>query len=175
MRTTRYRTILLALCAGALPCPAQENAIGIAPGTTKVVHTESITDTELLARQQRKPFGGIAPKGTLGRRYDLAAMSDFITFEGYTTLVPKGAILHVPEALRANIANPPDGALLVWKEFLTRNYARITPLEITLEEASGKKPLDQARLDSAMRSGRIIVAVTHGNPTSVSSPQSTTP
>lgn len=76
--------------------------------------------------------------------------------------------MHVPERMAANVVKAPAGEFLTWSEFFGRTHSIVTTLEVTLEEASGAKAIDPARLETAIRSGRIVVAVTQGNPTSVS-------
>jgi hypothetical protein len=131
---------------------------------------QSATAEELLALRDAKPFGGGVPRDSSRRVYDLAEMSDFIAVSGRTVIVPKGAILHVPERLRASVVAAPQGKLLAWQEFLAGNIALVSTLEITLEEASGAEPIAPERLETAIRSDRMIVAVLRGNPTSVHRP-----
>ncbi len=162
-----HSAILALLMASGAGAQVVSQSAGQNGGDAGVKFTERITDEEFQAlRKARTPTETIAPE--LARRsYDIMEMSDFIVFDGISTLVPKGAILNLPIAYRENLAAGPKGRLLLWQDFLTRNRARITPFEITMEEAAGAKRIDPQRLEQAMRGGTIIVAVIHGSPTSV--------
>ncbi|NNC90581.1 MAG: hypothetical protein HKN82_19160 [Akkermansiaceae bacterium] len=103
-------------------------------------------------------------------KYNITANSDFIVFGEASTLVPKGAILHVPNRFRANIDRAPRSGLKIWNQFLSTNRGRLMPLEITRDQALGVAPIEKERLEAACRTGRIVVAVMHGNPTSVNLP-----
>jgi hypothetical protein len=93
-------------------------------------------------------------------------MSDFISFGGLTTFVPKGAVMHVPERIRACMTPDVKGELVFWTAFLNRFPALVEPFEVTIQEAAGATKIKPERLAAAMRSERIIVSVIHGNPTS---------
>lgn len=160
-------TALLAAPGSAQPVGP---AAAPAPGQANPTYTERTSDEALRALQNAKPAAEKTPARAAPRPYNIMAMSDFIAFDELSTLVPKGAILHIPEGFRSNVVTAPKGKLLLWKEFLTRNRARVAPLEITVEEATGAKPVDPKTLETAMRGGKILVAAIHGNPTSVARP-----
>ena len=168
---------VLLLVLAAMPGHAQTmEPATTQPGTAaNATYTERISDEALLERQKVKPIAKTVPPETDRRPYDIVAMSDFIAFDELSTLVPKGAILHIPEGFRHNVVQGPKGQLLLWNEFLTRNRARVAPLEIGVEEATGAKPIDPKTLAAAMRNGMILVAVIHGNPSSVAPPVSPPP
>ncbi len=127
----------------------------------------STSDDELLARQQERAFGGFAPEDMERETFDARTMSEFIAIRENTVVVPKGAILHLPEAATASVVDGIQGELLDWLSFRTRHRAEIATLEVTLEQASGAKPIDQAKLEAARRQGRMLIAVLQGNPISV--------
>ena len=129
--------------------------------------TQRVSDEDLLARQQGKRFTSAIQQPAPAKTVDIRETSDFLAFNGLSTLVPKGAVLHVPERLRENIVAAPAGKLCLWREFLVRNPAWLSTLEVTIGEASGAKAIDPERMESAIRSGSIIVAVICGNPISV--------
>jgi hypothetical protein len=131
---------------------------------------ERISDSQLeRLREAKRPFAHV-PTATAepAAERSFADASDFLVFDGNSTFVPKNAILHVPESLKPHIVAAPTGTLMLWRDFLARNTARIAPFEVTLEEASGSTSIDSDRIESAARSGRILVAVTRGFPISVS-------
>ena len=62
----------------------------------------------------------------------------------YWTLVPKGAVIYLPEAMKSRVDGKPDGTLLAWTDFLARNQAWITTHDISFDQATGNKPLQAA-------------------------------
>ena len=167
MKMTRNCMIVVALLAAPGNARAVEPAAAQPPGKANATYTESISDEALRALQKVKPLVAKAAPESVQAPYDIVAMSDFIAFDELSTLVPKGAILHTPEAFRHNVVRGPQGKLVLWNEFLTRNRARIAPFEITVEVATGAKPVDPKTLKAAILDNRILVAVIHGNPTSI--------
>ena len=141
--------------------------------------TERKTDAEVLAARllatEAKTVGEKSGAPSQSERvYNIVEMSDFIAFDEFSTLVPKGAILSVPDSFRPNMITDVSGTLILWNEFLNRNRARISPFEITIEQAAGVAEIDPKLLRSAIATGSIIVAVIRGNPTSVSRPADST-
>ncbi|WAC20520.1 hypothetical protein OVA24_03895 [Luteolibacter sp. SL250] len=127
------------------------------------------TDAQLLAAQKAQKFGGLAPKGQKQETWDLDANSSFIKYDGAVTLVPKGAILFVPDRFKDAVVTGISGKFSLWNEFSTKYRGLVTPFEVTVEQASGAKPIEEERLAAARRSGLILVAVFNGNPISVQS------
>lgn len=48
----------------------------------------------------------------------LVERSTVINFDGYWTIVPKGAVLFIPEGLESRVGGQPSGRLLPWADFL---------------------------------------------------------
>jgi hypothetical protein len=82
------------------------------------------------------------------------------------TLVPKGAVLFVPEKLKTRISDQPSGTLLSWSDFLVNNHNWITPCEISIEQATGKTPLSANRSAFWVKQEKIVVAVHQRGPIS---------
>ncbi len=80
------------------------------------------------------------------------------------TMVPQGALLHVPDQLQEHIAVRPLGTLMSWKEFVARNQSWLGAEAITLRQAEGAVALDQRRLRYFERQARMIVAVHSESP-----------
>ena len=155
--------IALVLCTegpsiAAEYAPGEIPTFSISPGAAKP------------SNQKTKPFPTPQTGGPVRPQTNIADTSEFISFDGVTTLVPKGAILNRPEALRSHIVKDPRGKFLIWWDFFARNRARLTTFEVTLEEATGAKPIDPKALALAIRSNTIVVATIHGNPSSVNVP-----
>jgi hypothetical protein len=127
------------------------------------------TDAQLLALQKAEKFGGLAPKDQKQETWELEGNSSFIKYDGSVTLVPKGAILFVPDRFKDSIVTGMTGKFSLWNEFSTKYRGLVAPFEITIDQATGIKPIEEERLSVAQRSGLILVAVFNGNPISVSS------
>ena len=83
------------------------------------------------------------------------------------TLVPKGAVIFLPEAMKSRVDVKPAGTLLPWTEFLARNQAWITTNDISFDQAAGKKPLQAERVAFWAKQDKVVIAVHQGGPISV--------
>ncbi len=83
------------------------------------------------------------------------------------TLVPNGALVFLPEALKSKVNAKPVGTLLPWAEFLTKNSAWITASEVTFDEAAGSKEIPSARSSQWAKQDKAVVAVHQAGPISV--------
>ena len=83
------------------------------------------------------------------------------------TLVPKGALVHVPERLKPRVDNPPAGQLLPWLDFLAMNRAWVTTNEVTFQQAKGDEPIPAECTTAWAKQDKVVVAVHHGGPISV--------
>ncbi len=93
--------------------------------------------------------------------------SSILCFRGQLTLVPKRAVLHVPEHLESRFGVNGKVEVKSWQDFYTANRGWIRPLEVTREEAFGFKPLSEAKLESIKESTTIVVATFKGGPIAV--------
>jgi len=131
---------------------------------------DAMTDEQLLARQAAAKFGGIAPEDQRTRTYDLASNSTFLQNGERFTLVPKGAVLQVPEKLASWVVKAPAGKFQPWPEFQAERRGQVVPFEVTMDQAAGKVPLDPGKLAAAKKAGGLLVAVCRGGPISVVKP-----
>ena len=83
------------------------------------------------------------------------------------TLVPKGAVVHIPKIMKDRVTAKPVGTLLTWTEFLSQNQGWISTCEVSFEQASGKIPLDPKKVEFWQKQDKIMVAVHLGGPISV--------
>ncbi len=93
--------------------------------------------------------------------------SDFLSFNGRSTLVPKGAILHIPPALKDRIKFTPGNPLLPWGDFFAVNRAWITTVEVSRIQAEGNQALAEETTKSISKSTSLIVATYKTGPISV--------
>jgi len=164
--------ILLAAASIALAEPPSGGGLGIQhlPENLKAPVGPPVSDKDLKARQQREKFGGFAPEGTGPKGWDLEKNSEFIVFEGNVTLVPKGAIIHVPERYKANVVTRMQGNFMLWNEFVSRYRGLVTAFEVSLAEATGEAPIKPERLEAGQKTGLILVGTLNHNPISVHRP-----
>jgi len=152
--------LLLALAGPALAAPQM---------------TDRITPEEIAARQKAaSPLAAIPQPAAPAEapvvrpaEQSIVKQSDILNDGRNWTLVPKGAVLHVPPALASRVGAKPVGTLLPWNEFLTANRNWLFTEEVTFDHASGKKPIPASRLDAWQKVNKVIVAIHLGGPISV--------
>lgn len=83
------------------------------------------------------------------------------------TLVPNGALVFLPEALKSKVNAKPVGTLLPWAEFLTKNSAWISTSEVSFDEAAGNKEIPSERSSQWAKQDKAVVAVHQAGPISV--------
>lgn len=125
-----------------------------------------ITDEELAARQEAEPFGGLAPEEPVDA-WSMERMSVFLSIDGYGTVLPRGSVLFVPAGLASAITDSPQDEMLPWLEFLTLHRARITTLEVTMEQVTGRDPFTDEASAKLLKSDRIVVGTLRGSPITV--------
>lgn len=83
------------------------------------------------------------------------------------TLIPNGAVVHLPESLQGRVNSKPVGTLLPWSEFLRRNPTWLVSHEVSFEQAAGNEtlPAEVTRKWAGQR--KIVVAVRQTGPISV--------
>ena len=91
------------------------------------------------------------------------------------TIVPKRAVVHVPNSLTSRVEATPTGTLLPWLEFLTLNRGWITTTEVTVFQAAGADELPGERTAFWSAQDKLVVAVHQGGPISVRLPKSPSP
>ncbi len=80
------------------------------------------------------------------------------------TIVPKGAVVFLPEEMKSRVDGVPAGTLLSWLEFLTMNRGWITTCEVTVAQATGKDPVPTERSAFWEKQNKVVVAVHQGGP-----------
>lgn len=83
------------------------------------------------------------------------------------TLVPKGAVIYLPQAMKSRVDAKPDGTLLAWPDFLARNQAWITTHDISFDQATGNKPLQTESVAFWPKQNKVVIAVHQKGPISV--------
>ena len=134
---------------------------------------EPITAAQLAAKQrggsltvlsQEAPSASPVPRS---EGQSIISQSEILHDGEYWTLVPKGAVLHIPAQHASNVGSRPIGTLLQWSEFLAKNPAWIQARETSFDEASGEAEFPEAHVAHWPKQDRVIVAVHQGGPISV--------
>ncbi|MGD9418730.1 MAG: hypothetical protein Q7R22_007290 [Verrucomicrobiota bacterium JB025] len=83
------------------------------------------------------------------------------------TIVPNGAVIHMPELQKAKVNVQPIGTLLPWTEFLVLNKSWIAINEVTFDQAAGNEALSSERAEFWKKQDKIVIAVHQNGPTAV--------
>ncbi len=87
------------------------------------------------------------------------------------TLIPQGAVIFVPEPMKNRIADKPAGTLLAFHEFLIKNRAWITTVEVSIDQATGTKPLPATQTEFWPKQDKVVIAVHQNGPISMRLPE----
>jgi len=98
---------------------------------------------------------------------DLIATSDFLSFGGMSTLIPKRALLHVPKNYQGRIQFERGSNLVIWPTFYNANRGWIKTMEVTRGQAQGVEPFDEKVAENLAKSSIVVVATYKGGPISV--------
>jgi len=167
MRRSAIAAACLSLMGAGTAC-AQKKGGGMGleflPKHIPAPASDVMTDEQLLARQHRENAGKLMPKEQQVKGLDLQDTSTFLESNGLFTIIPKGAVIYVPEKLAAMVVETPsvESKFQAWQEFLVANRGRISTFEITFDQASGKTPVDADKLELARKADTLIVAVCRG-------------
>ncbi len=120
---------------------------------------------ELVASQTR-PLYEKAPS----TESSLSTASIFL-FDGESyTILPVGSVLSLPAPLQSRVVVDPQGAVLLWPDFLARNGSWLGVKEVTLEMARGNTRAAAAVMRELAAETRLMVAVYQGCPITVLEP-----
>ena len=83
------------------------------------------------------------------------------------TLVPKGAVVFLPEAMKQRVNVRPVGTLLPWSGFLEKNRSWLVSQEVSFDQAAGNEALPTSAGAVWLKDNKVVVAVHHDGPISV--------
>lgn len=83
------------------------------------------------------------------------------------TMVPNGALVHVPASKRDRLNAKPVGHLLKWSDFLARNSDWVSGSEVSFDQAVGNTEFAANAAMAGAAKNKIIVAVYGDGPVSV--------
>lgn len=118
------------------------------------------------------PMRNLAPaKGEdptlVNQPLDLISQSDFISFNGMATLVPKRAILTIPKNYAGRISFQPGTRIVSWADFFALNRGWITTVEVSRVQAEGNEALAEETAERVATSANLVVATYMNGPISV--------
>lgn len=123
-----------------------------------------------LKNLKEKEIKGPDPTKT-NQPVDILASSDFLSFQGRATLVPKKAILTIPKNYKDRIRLVPGSKIMTWADFFALNRGWIKTHEVTRAQAEGNEPFDEAVVENLAKSSIVVVATYKGGPISVLPPK----
>ena len=135
--------------------------------------TPRITGTELAKLQQQSPLKpsqkpAAAQANAPAAEAPSIVKQSVILHDGKNwTLVPKGSVVFIPDALRNHVDAKPVGTLLAWADFFVKNRSWITTNDVSFDQAAGNKPIPAERVAFWSKQDKIVVAVHQTGPISV--------
>lgn len=153
--------------AGAQEVPA-ESTLKLTPAKAGKMR-ERITDEQLkeLRKAAPEPFEKTKAKPIekpqAAVKADIYQISDVLTDGTFHTVVPKGAILSVPESLGDRLVSSPVGKFQFWPDFYARNKNWIKIQEVEVDMAKGKIPLPEAVTKMMATEPKMVIAAYKGN------------
>jgi hypothetical protein len=83
------------------------------------------------------------------------------------TLIPKGAVIFLPQAMKNRVNANPVGTLLPWNDFLIQNRAWITTNDVSFDQAAGTEALPPERVAYWAKQEKIVIATHRQGPISI--------
>jgi hypothetical protein len=166
-----YAAALAALTSGVSGAPDQ----GAKTPRLRPTH-EQLTEGRGVVRQSshqsvrlnQVPIGEVTKKRS--DQASLVGRSTVLSFGDFWTLVPKGAVLHVPEGLKGRVGTAPSGRLLGWSEFYQRNRGWLRQQAVEVSHARGERLLDEEVVKNFTSLTQVVVATCHSGPISMKKP-----
>ena len=160
------------LLVGAFVLPATLLA---APMEIRDAATNAQLVRQLQKSAHKNPLAKLNPKKVedgqdptkVNQPKDLIATSDFLSFQGMSTLIPKRSIIHIPKNYKSRIQFERGSNLVIWPTFFRSNRGWIKAMEVTREQAQGKEPFDEKVAENLSKSSMLVVATYKGGPISV--------
>ncbi len=147
---------------------------------TAPVMRDVIGESQLRAISQKAslPMAKVLPMAELkedpskvNQPEDLISKSDIISYNGMTTLVPKRAIIQMPESLAKRVGHPDGSRIVSWAEFYAANRGWITTLEVSRAQAAGREPFSKEVTATLSKATTMVVATFSGGTISVLPPK----
>ncbi len=137
---------------------------------------EQLSEGRGVARQssqQSVRLNQVAIGAVAKKRSDqgsLVGRSTVISYGDFWTLVPKGAVLHIPASLQTRVGTAPAGRLLSWSVFYQRNRGWLRQQPVEVSHARGDQLLDEEVVKNFTSLSQVVVAPCHNGPISMKKP-----
>lgn len=115
----------------------------------------------LMAEGDNKPLIVKPPKRTL------IGNSTILASGGKWTLVPKGAIIQLPDSYKNKVVTKPKGTLVKWSQFLASNGSWIHKFPVQMQQAQGKTLISQEVIQRFAKMNKVVIATCADGPISV--------
>lgn len=171
------KTLLTLLALVSLPGSLLLHAAPGGKGTVKMrdAATHDQLSSRLRMAQQKDPIRNIGPPigkteedpSLRNSSRDLIKDSIVISYRGNLTLVPKRAVLHLPEELSDRIGVKDGLQVKNWRDFYQVNRGWIRTMEVTRDQALGHAPFNEEVTEAIKTSSSLVVATYKGGPISV--------
>lgn len=162
--------LLLPVAPAFAQSPTFEKPTGMRDAATH----EQLAQKLRMARQNDpirstgKPIGKVdedPAKAQAGR--DLIKESTILSYRGNLTLVPKNAVLFMPEPLKSRLEVDQKAKVLNWQQFYQANRSWIRTIEVSREQAMGQAPMTEETVKAYQAGSLAVVATFKGGPISV--------
>ncbi|MEK7950138.1 hypothetical protein [Luteolibacter soli] len=167
----KISTTCLPFLAIALAVPATSLAVEPVVMRDAATHDQLVEKLKVATNQNPlvkfTPAEGPDPSVAAQQSGDLMETSDFLSFGGRATLVPKHAILNIPPLLANRIKLERGSAVQTWAEFYASNRGWITTVEVSRVQAEGNQALGEELSKRMEKSSTVVVATYQGGPISV--------
>ncbi|MBK1830367.1 hypothetical protein JIN77_06500 [Verrucomicrobiaceae bacterium R5-34] len=162
MKYPRIITLaLLSTATIATAAPTQSLATPKKPPThADLVKLKAAQDKAAPPAEPAKPIAK-------AKRKTLIGSSTLLANNGHWTLIPKGAVIYIPERHKGKLVSKPTGTLIEWKKFLIANHGWIHVHPVTMTQAQGKDKLADDVMKAYQSMGKVVVATCAGGPISV--------
>lgn len=181
MKPTIYSISLLAILLGFLTIPGhsqeRKKIRTKSPSMKGLVFRNAATHSELSQKlriaNKDKPMAQFEVKELKedptkkSTPKDFIKQSDILCLSGNATFVPKRAVLNVPERFNDRFILKKGSKIMTFPAFYAKNRGWIMTYEVSIDQAFGKKPFDESKLEWLKKSGRVVVATFKGGPITV--------
>ena len=98
---------------------------------------------------------------------DFIKNSDILCLNGSATFIPKRAVLNLPDRFSDRLELKKGSKIMTFPDFYLKNRSWIMTYEVSIEQAFGKEPFDEKKLEWLQGCGRVVVATFKKGPITV--------
>lgn len=108
-----------------------------------------------------------APVLPIKKRPSLMERSTLLTSGNSWVMIPKTAVIYLPDRYSNKVVTKPKGSLMGWNAFLRKNSGWIHTHEVTVQQARGIEVIDQKIIQAYQGMGKVVIATYQKNPITV--------